>query len=277
MLHNHQVVTESHKRPSMVFIPMLFKDCKRHAVLRMALLGGIVLSAGCQQVAHTNQRQPDTLVKEREQISQQQKELTELHQELDAKLALLDTEKKLVASSRVELEQERRKLEVIRKSINSTKQQPRQETATKTQKIDIESLVIGQLEHVIIMPPGIELKARIDTGAQTSSLNALDLTEFERDGKPHVRFNIIDPKTGKPIELVRQIRKHTRIKEHDNESQRRPVVKMRVILGSIDQRVSFTLIDRSNFKHQVLIGRNFLRDFAVVDVSKRYTTTPKIP
>lgn len=261
----------------MVFRPMLFKDCNHCVALQLALLCSIVLSVSCQQIPNTDQQQPDTLAEERERISQQQKELTELHQELDAKLALLDTEKKLVASSLVELEQERRKLEVIRKSVNSTKQQPRQETAIKAQRADIESLVIGQLEYVNLIPPGIQLKARIDTGAQTSSLNALDLTEFERDGKPYVRFNIIDPKTGKPVELIRQVRKHARIKEHDNEPQRRPVVKMRVILGSIDQRVSFTLIDRSNFRHQVLIGRNFLRDFAVVDVSKRYTTTPKNP
>ena len=45
---------------------------------------------------------------------------------------------------------------------------------------------------------------------------------------------------------------------------------MRVRIGSLDQRIKMTLTDRSEFKNQVLIGRNFLRDFAVVDVSKQF-------
>ena len=242
-----------------------------------ALLSIAVLSAGCQQIPSSNPQQMEEIKIEREQLDKRAVELQELHEELDTKLSLLDTEKKLIASSLIELEQERRKLEVIQKTVLPVNEPDSALTATGTEKVEIESLVVGQLEYVHLIPPDIQFKARIDTGAQTSSLNAIDLTEFERDGKPYVKFGVLDPETGKTIELVRQVRKHTRIKEHENDSQLRPVVKMRVILGSIDQRINFTLVDRSNFKHQVLIGRNFLRDFAVVDVSKRYITSPKKP
>lgn len=122
----------------------------------------------------------------------------------------------------------------------------------------------------MIDPPGIVLGARIDTGAQTSSLNALDIVEFERDGKPYIKFNIINPNTGAKIELTRLIRGHTKIKKHMIESQRRPIVSLRVKLGELDEHISFTLVDRSKFQQQVLIGRNFLRDLAIVDVSKEY-------
>ncbi|MCC6922765.1 MAG: ATP-dependent zinc protease [Nitrosomonas sp.] len=131
--------------------------------------------------------------------------------------------------------------------------------------------ILGGLEYIYLDPPGIILSARIDTGAQTSSLNALDMVEFERDGKPYVKFNIVDPNTGEKIELTRRIRGHTKIKKHVTESQRRPIVSLRVKLGDLDEHISFTLIDRSKFKQQALIGRNFLRDLAVVDVSKEYT------
>jgi hypothetical protein len=97
------------------------------------------------------------------------------------------------------------------------------------------------------------------------------MVEFERDGKPYVKFNIIDPGTGGKIELTRRIRGHTKIKKHMAESQRRPIVSLRVKLGELDEHISFTLIDRSKFKQQILIGRNFLRDLAIVDVSKEYT------
>ncbi|MER0170447.1 MAG: hypothetical protein DU489_07540 [Nitrosomonas sp.] len=138
-----------------------------------------------------------------------------------------------------------------------------------TGKIDAKT-VLGGIEMVHLDPPGLEFSARIDTGAQTSSLNALDIVEFERDGKPFVKFNLIHPQTGEKIELTRRLRRYARVKELGNrESQRRPVVRMRVILADIDEQINFTLENRSRFKHQVLIGRNLLQDLAIVDVSKK--------
>lgn len=135
-------------------------------------------------------------------------------------------------------------------------------------KIDAKT-VLGGIEMVHLDPPGLEFSARIDTGAQTSSLNALDIVEFERDGKPFVKFNLIHPQTGEKIELTRRLRRYARVKELGNrESQRRPVIRMRVILADIDEQINFTLENRSRFKHQVLIGRNLLQDLAIVDVSK---------
>lgn len=143
-------------------------------------------------------------------------------------------------------------------------------TALKgTGKIDAKT-VLGGIEMVHLDPPGLEFSARIDTGAQTSSLNALDIVEFERDGKPFVKFNLIHPQTGEKIELTRRLRRYARVKElRSQESQRRPVVRMRVILADIDEQINFTLENRSRFKHQVLIGRNLLQDLAIVDVSKK--------
>lgn len=133
--------------------------------------------------------------------------------------------------------------------------------------------ILGGVENVYLNPPGLEFTARIDTGAQTSSLNALDIVEFERDGKPFVKFKIIHPQTGEKIELTRRLRRHALVKERNNrESQRRPVVRMRVELANINEHINFTLVDRGRHKHQVLIGRNLLRDLAIVDVSKKFTT-----
>lgn len=132
--------------------------------------------------------------------------------------------------------------------------------------------ILGEIEYVHLDPPGLEFTARIDTGAQTSSLNAHDIVEFERDGKPFVKFNVIHPSTGERIELTRRLRRHVRVKERgDRESQRRPVVRMHVALANINEQINFTLIDRGRLKHQVLIGRNLLRDLAIVDVSKKFT------
>ena len=148
------------------------------------------------------------------------------------------------------------------------------DTSKKDQSAKTDArTILGGIENVYLDPPGIEFSARMDTGAQTSSLNAIDIIEFERDGKPFVKFSVIHPQTGEKVELTRRLRRYVRIKElYKRESQRRPVVRMRVVLADIDEQINFTLVDRSRLKHQVLIGRNLLRDLAVVDVSKQYTT-----
>lgn len=149
---------------------------------------------------------------------------------------------------------------------NTTQSQP-----DSPGKMDGKTL-IGGIENVYLDPPGLEFSARIDTGARTSSLNAIDIVEFERDGKPFVNFKLTHPETGEILELTRRLRRHVRIKERgDREAQRRPVVRMRVILADINEQIDFTLENRSKFKYQVLIGRNFLNDLAIVDVSKDFT------
>ena len=132
--------------------------------------------------------------------------------------------------------------------------------------------IIGAVEHVRLVPPNVVLKARIDTGAKTSSIDARDITPFERDGKQWVRFICIAGEKEHKIE--RKVRKTVLIKRHGEESQNRYVVHMRIILGEVSQLIAVTLNDRENYKYPVLIGRNFLRDYFVVDVAKEYQFKP---
>ena len=202
-------------------------------------------------------------------LATQQQQLTKDQQQLEE-------EKSALMALKVELEQEQNRLEVLKKQPINISNTSAPSTQVNRPVRTSNRVIVGETEYVYISPPDIKLSARIDTGAKTSSLNAIDLVEFERDGKPYARFNIINPVNGKNVEIERRIVKRVRIKEHEGESQRRPIVKMRVRLGSLDQHIEMSLIDRGEFEHQVLIGRNFLRDFAVVDVSKKYISQPVI-
>ncbi len=140
-----------------------------------------------------------------------------------------------------------------------------------TEKPDSKT-VIGALEYVRLVPPNVVLKARIDTGAKTTSIDARDITPFERDGKQWVRFVCVFGEKEHTIE--RKVVKTVQIKRHGAESQDRYVVKMRIILGDVSQLISVNLSDREEYKYPVLIGRNFLRDFFMVDVAKKYQFKP---
>lgn len=142
-----------------------------------------------------------------------------------------------------------------------------------TEKSDAKS-IIGSIEKVRLVPPNIVLKARIDTGAKTTSIDARNITSFERDGKEWVQFVCHSANQEHTIE--RKIIKTILIKRHGEESQRRYVVNMRIVLGDVSQLVPVTLNDRETYTYPILIGRNVLRDYFIVDVSKKYQLKPMV-
>ncbi|WP_236254390.1 ATP-dependent zinc protease family protein [Mucisphaera calidilacus] len=131
--------------------------------------------------------------------------------------------------------------------------------------------VIGEIETLRIVDVDVVMPARIDTGATTSSLDARDIKQFERDGERWVRFTLVDPETDKKSELERPIARIVSIKRHGADDQERPVVEMKLQMGSRVYKREFSLTDRSAFTYPLLIGRNVLAGTAVVDVTLQNT------
>ncbi|MDC5703735.1 ATP-dependent zinc protease [Vibrio europaeus] len=137
-------------------------------------------------------------------------------------------------------------------------------------------IVLGEVEKVIIDSIKQSFDARIDTGAATSSLNAVDIEQFERNGKNWVRFHLSDgeKELNDTNWIEAPIVRFVKIRQSTNEEvERRAVVELWVKLGKIHEKAQFTLADRSQMSHPVLLGREFIRDIAVVDVSKKYIHT----
>lgn len=132
-----------------------------------------------------------------------------------------------------------------------------------------DKIIVGDVEHAWIDPPGISILARMDTGAASSSLSAQEVTEFERDGANWVRFELTVNDTSTILE--RPVKRYVRvIQQSDREGSRRAVVDMRVFVGDINETFEFTLADRTHLQHAMVLGRNFLTDIALVDVSQQF-------
>lgn len=135
--------------------------------------------------------------------------------------------------------------------------------------------LLGNSEWIGLPDVGTYLKARIDTGANTSSLSAKEITRFERDGENWVRFKlaldendvVVDPVRDQWIEAP--IQRRVRIVQAAGDESR-PVVSLLMTLGPIRESVEFTLTDRSHMSFPVLLGRRFVMDIAIIDVSQRY-------
>lgn len=141
---------------------------------------------------------------------------------------------------------------------------------------DNKLLIVGAIERVLLEPQGEVLEARIDTGAQTSSIDAREITPFERDGKSWVRFKLpLRDKEGSSIQIETRVTGRAEIKRHGEAPLERLVVTLRVVLGPVDRLSRFTLADRKGYDFPVLIGRSYLQGLAVVDVDRKLTLTPK--
>lgn len=132
--------------------------------------------------------------------------------------------------------------------------------------------IIGSIEWLFMDPPGRHYRARVDSGAETSSLSAHDVVEFERDGDDWVRFTFDHGGTDEPVELELPVKRAVLIHtESSEEAERRVVVELDVRLGDQLQTTEFSLSDRGGMTYPMSLGRAFLMDLYVVDVARSYT------
>lgn len=133
--------------------------------------------------------------------------------------------------------------------------------------------VVGFTETVRLFPMDITLRAKIDTGARTSSLHAQDIVIFPRNGKMWVRFHVTN-RDNRTEMFERPVVRRVRIKDLGGPSITRPVVLMGICLGKVYRVTEVNLSDRTGFNFQLLVGRRFMRQLVVVDPARQFTTKP---
>lgn len=130
-------------------------------------------------------------------------------------------------------------------------------------------MVVGSLEWVYILQPRHHYKARVDSGATTSSIHAINISRFERDGKKWVSFELQDEDRTKTQKIEAPVVRTASIRQASTEEIiHRPVVRLTLILGNVQQATDFTLTDRGHMDYSVLLGRTFLQDIALIDVGR---------
>lgn len=136
--------------------------------------------------------------------------------------------------------------------------------------------VFGWVEWTYIEPHHIHVKAKLDSGAKTSSLSTVDIERFKRDGAIWMRFRVpisaSDGGTNEPqlIDMERKLEREVLIKRHGGGPSRRPVVEIDVCLGTRMFTTPVTLTDRSRFNYPLLLGRSALRGHALLDAGQTY-------
>ncbi|XNG92479.1 ATP-dependent zinc protease [Vibrio cyclitrophicus] len=127
---------------------------------------------------------------------------------------------------------------------------------------------VGHIEVVEVN--GMKFPAKLDTGADVSSMNAVNIKRFKKDGQDMVSFTYQNNQ-GDKQDFTKPVIDVMRIKAKKGEKVNiRPVVEMKVKLGDLEKEVRVNLQDRSRFEYSMILGKNFLKHGAVVSSNEDY-------
>jgi hypothetical protein len=136
--------------------------------------------------------------------------------------------------------------------------------------------IIGWREIVGLPELGIaRLTAKIDTGARTAALHALDIQPLEREGAPWVSFKV--PVGGKPTQLQFLAPVHDRraVKNTGGIAEERWIVRTAILLGRHRWHIQLSLTNREDMKHDLILGRTAIRGHRVlIDPNRSFLAGP---
>ncbi|WP_018126421.1 ATP-dependent zinc protease [Balneola vulgaris] len=139
----------------------------------------------------------------------------------------------------------------------------------------LDKHVIGRVESVSLPEWNIdEIDAKIDTGAYSSSLHCHKIEQFKHHQENWVRFNLLDPDHQAYNEQLIQLPIHDirSVKSSNGIAQDRFFIKTTITLFSTIYDIELSLTDRSEMKYPLLLGRKFLKNKFLVDVSQKYVS-----
>jgi hypothetical protein len=135
----------------------------------------------------------------------------------------------------------------------------------------VEKLIIGRVEKIDFPKLGlIEIDAKIDTGAFTSSLHCHHFQVVEKDGKSLLVCRFLDPSHPEynDKEFLFEEYEIRKVKSSNGMLETRFSVVTEVeIFGDIID-IELTLTERGSMKYAILLGRKFLNKRFVVDTTR---------
>ena len=133
--------------------------------------------------------------------------------------------------------------------------------------------VIGWREWVGLPDLGIaQIKAKVDTGARSSSLHARGMETFERDGATWVRFAVhpVQRRSDPVIWAEVPVLEFRSVRSSSGVAAQRPVILTRVDLMGQQWTCELTLARRDHMGFRMLLGREAFRGRFLVDAGRSF-------
>ncbi|MCG9696858.1 RimK/LysX family protein [Shewanella sp. Isolate11] len=145
-----------------------------------------------------------------------------------------------------------------------------------------EKAIIGPTADMRVAEAGLNFEARIDTGAGNTSLNGFDL-EIEGGSAKKMKDNVgktlwfsTENNKGEKKRLSAKIVKTSTV-SNSQGTETRYMVALHVGFAGKERQVNVNLREREHMDYKLLIGRNWLKDKYIVDVSEKNVIGPLAP
>lgn len=136
-------------------------------------------------------------------------------------------------------------------------------------------LRLGWREWMGLPALGLPLiKAKVDTGARTSTLHAFYVDPFRRRGTQLVRFGIhpLRGRTDVVIHGETEVIDRRQVADSGGHRELRYVVLTPLRLGGLEWPIEVTLTNRETMLFRMLLGRTAIAGRALVDPDRSYLT-----
>ena len=136
-------------------------------------------------------------------------------------------------------------------------------------------LLLGWREWVALPDLGLTLiKAKIDTGARTSTLHAFYVESFHRRGERHVRFGVhpLRGRTDVVVKAEAPVIDRRQVRDSGGHPESRYVILTQLTLGGLTWPIEVTLSNRETMLFRMLLGRTAVAGRAVVDPNRSFLT-----
>jgi len=132
--------------------------------------------------------------------------------------------------------------------------------------MDNLNIIVGWKEWVSIPELGVHaIKAKIDTGASTSSIHAFNIEYFSKGNQKYVRFEVHPIQQNKKIvtKCVAKLVDKRHVKSSIGKKQIRPVIQVVMEIDGREFKILLNLTNRDSMGMRMLIGREALKKIMV--------------
>ena len=114
------------------------------------------------------------------------------------------------------------------------------------------------------------IKAKVDTGAKTSSLHAFNIKETYKNKKKYVSFDIHPVQFNDDIIVSAKalVVDERYVMSSNGHKEKRYVIATLLTIGNISYTIELTLSNRDPLRFRMLLGRDALRPFCLIDPAK---------
>lgn len=136
-------------------------------------------------------------------------------------------------------------------------------------------LLTGWREWIALPDLGLTpIKAKIDTGARTSTLHAFSVESFQSGGRLHARFGVhpLQKRTDVVVYGEAPVIDRRPVTDSGGHTEERYVIATRLVLAGREWPIELTLTNREEMLFRMLLGRTALAGRTQVDPALSYVT-----